>query len=338
MVPRSWLASGLALGAVSFALWASQPLAASQNSASPGQPAGSPAVVVLAWGAGHGEVGLRPAKPHQPADGVTSVALAADGSTLLLDRVNHRVVRLGPSGSTSDAWVLTGAPPDAEDLAVAQDGAIGLYSPLRARLWVHEGTQVIAEVDVPRGLRELVSIDFGPSRLVLARTAHQETYRLGSPSTPQTLPSVLQSKREGAFELPDGAGVATKLDAQQRPVLIVIENGKDRARVLRSFSVSGKPVLSARVVGVQDGVACVRIEHEHPGSVIQTSRSVACLDTTSGSKVLESDLGLVDDVYVPRRSFAMGGSPARLVFMQPRSDGLHVTTWAVPRAAEGGTP
>jgi hypothetical protein len=264
--------------------------------------------------------------------------LAADGSTLLLDRVNHRVVRVGPTGSTSDAWVLTGAPLDAEDLAVAQDGAIGLYSPLRARLWVHEGTQVIAEVDVPRGLRELVSIDFGPSRLVLARTAHQETYRLGSPSTPQTLPSVLQSKREGAFELPDGAGVATKLDAQQRPVLIVIENGKDRARVLRSFSVSGTPVLSVRVVGVQDGIACVRLEHEHPGGVIQTSRSVACLDTTSGSKVLESDLGLVDDVYVPRRSFAMGGSPPRLVFMQPRSDGLHVTTWTVPRAAEGGTP
>jgi hypothetical protein len=339
MVPRSWLAGGLALGAVTFALWASQPLAAPPQSSTPsGQPASSPTVVVLPWGAGHGEVGLRHAKPHQPAEGVTSVALAADGSTLLLDRVNHRVVRVGPSGSASDAWVLTGAPADAEDVAVAQDGAIGLYSPLRARFWVHEGTHVVAELNVPRGLRELVSIDFGPSRLVLARSAHQETYRLGSPSTPQTLPSVLQSKREGAFELPDGSGVATKLDAQQRPLLLVIDNGKDRARVLRSFPVLGKPVVSARVVGVRDGVACVRLEHEAPGSVIQTSRSVACLTTTSGSKVLESDLGPVDDVYVPRRSFAMGGSPARLVFMQPRPTGLHVTTWAVPRAAEGGTP
>jgi hypothetical protein len=264
--------------------------------------------------------------------------LAPDGSTLLLDRVNRRVVRVGTSGSAADAWMLTEAPADAEDVAVAQDGAIGLYSPLRSRFWVHEGAQVVAELEVPRGLRELVAIDFGPSRVVVARSAHQETYRLGSPSTPQTLPSVLQSKREGAFELPDGSGVAAKLDSHQRPVLLVVENGKDRARVLRSFSVSGKPVLSVRVVGVQDGVACVRLEHEDPGSVIQTGRSLACLDTTSGSKVLASELGPVDDVYVPRRSFAMGGSPARLVFMQPRPDGLHVTTWAVPRAAEGKTP
>ncbi len=337
MVPRSWLAGGLALGAISLALWASQPLAA------PPRPTSNPAWhapdrVVLPWGAGQGEVGLRSPKPHQPAEGVSSVALAADGSTLLLDRVHGRVVRVGPTGTPSEAWVVTQAPPDAEDLAVAQDGAVGLYSPLRARFWVHEGTRVVAEVEVPRGLRELVSIDFGPSRLVLARSAHQETYRLGTPSAPQTLPSVLHSKREGAFELRDGSGVATKLDAHQQPLLLVIENGKDRAHVLRSFPVSGKPVLSARVVGVQDDVACVRLEHERAGNVIQTSRSVACLSTTSGAKVLESDLGPVDDVYVPRRSFAMGGSPARLVFMQPRPDGLHVTTWVVPRAPEGGTP
>jgi len=255
---------------------------------------------------------------------------------LLLDRLNQRVVRLDRQGRQRGPWTVTRVPADVEELTVAADGALGVYSPLRARVWIYEGDVVTGEVPVPRGLRELLTIELGASRNVIARSAHQEMYRLGPPSAPQTLASVLHSKREGAFELTDGSGIAARLDAKGRPEMLVLDVTGERTRVARRHALSSVPVLSARIVGVEHDVACVRLEHRIDGASFRVRRSVTCLNASSGEIVLERELGAVDGPYVPRRSFAMGGNPTRLVFMQPADDGLHITAWDVPRAAQGG--
>jgi hypothetical protein len=252
----------------------------------------------------------------------------------LLDRINHRVLRVDRQQGTTE---FAEVPADAEDITVSEDAAVGVYSHLRARLWVHEGRQVVAEVSVPRGLRELMGIDFGPSRQVIVRSAHQETFRLGPPSAPQTLASILHSKREGAYQLPNGTGLAAKLDDQGRADLILIDNAAERARVLRTIPLDNRRVLSARVLGLQSSVACVRLEHELADAPIRVHRTVSCVDVSDGTRLLNLDLGPVQDTYVPRRSFGMGGTPLRLVFMEPAKDGLHVKAWDVPRAGKGGS-
>ncbi|HPB97702.1 MAG TPA: hypothetical protein PKW66_17410 [Polyangiaceae bacterium] len=148
---------------------------------------------------------------------------------------------------------------------------------------------------------------------------------------------MFHSKQEGCFALPDGLGVATTLDEHQHPHLLVIESGKPRAKVLRSLPIIAQSVLSARLIGVHDTLVCARLEHKISESPILVRRSVSCLDAQSGAVLFETDLGPVDDLYVPRRSFAMGGASGRLVFIQPRSEGLRVTSWDLPRPNHGGT-
>ena len=337
MLQRTWAAGAFALCAISVGLWATSPTSASaQGSASTASDAAPATHVVVPWGTGNGEVGLRRPQHEAPADGASAVAVASDGSMLLLDRLNQRVVRLDRQGRQRGPWTVTRVPADVEELTVAADGALGVYSPLRARVWIYEGDVVTGEVPVPRGLRELLTIELGASRNVIARSAHQEMYRLGPPSAPQTLASVLHSKREGAFELTDGSGIAARLDAKGRPEMLVLDVTGERTRVARRHALSSVPVLSARIVGVEHDVACVRLEHRIDGASFRVRRSVTCLNASSGEIVLERELGAVDGPYVPRRSFAMGGNPTRLVFMQPADDGLHITAWDVPRAAQGG--
>jgi hypothetical protein len=337
MLQRTWAAGAFALCAISVGLWATSPTPASaQATASTAIDAAPATHVVVPWGTGNGEVGLRRPQHEAPADGASAVAVASDGSMLLLDRLNHRVVKLDRQGRHRGPWTVAQVPADVEELTVAADGALGVYSPLRARVWIYEGGQLTGEVPVPRGLRELLTVELGASRNVIARSAHQEMYRLGPPSAPQTLASVLHSKREGAFELADGSGIAARLDAKNRPEMLVLDVSGERTRVARRHPLGSVPVLSARIVGVEHGIACVRLEHRINGATFRVRRSVTFLNASSGEIVLERDLGAVAGPYVPRRSFAMGGDPTRLVFMQPADDGLHVMAWDVPRAAQGG--
>jgi len=126
MANRRWFASiviaGI-LGFLSVTLGASQP---QTPSATRNHRLAKPVrTSLVAWGSGHGQVGLR-RSPQQPSEGVSSLTIATDGSTLLLDRVNQRVVQLSPSGSITDVWTISPTPPDAEDISSSSDGALGL--------------------------------------------------------------------------------------------------------------------------------------------------------------------------------------------------------------------
>ena len=278
----------------------------------------------LPWGAGAGQVGLRPTVPELMADGPSAVAVGPDGAAFVLDRRNRRVLRV----TASRVRVAATVPADAEDLAVGADGTLAAYSPLKARVHLLRGETPLGVVSVPRVLRGVVGITLGASRQVLLRVAHQETYRLGSPAVPRSLAAVLHSKREGAFRLADGRAVAVRRRADGLAELLVIRPG-ERATVTRRHRLP-EPVLAARVMGVAGSVACLRLERPGPvaGGRISVSRRLVCLDVDSGATRLARDLPLPDpDLYLPRRELAVGGSPARVAFLRPTHSGLSLQVW-----------
>jgi hypothetical protein len=298
--------------------------------------AASEAEWLLPWGGGPGQIGHRAAQPEMPGEGAPAVAVGPNGRAYVLDRLNRRVLVLATPGHPAVA--VADVPEDAEDLAVGPDGALAVYSPLRAKVWLRDTGREAGEVTIPRVLREARGILLGESRQVLVHTAYQETYRAGSPAALQSLASVLRSRREGEFLLPTGEGLAVRVVGGQ-PELDVIAEG-ERAQVVARHPLPG-PALAARVVGLAAGIACVRLEaaaEPSGGEAFTVRRRVACLDTLSGAAVLTRDLP-APGWYVPRRELAMGGSSSpRLAFLHPEKEGLRVLRLAVPRVLPGGKP
>lgn len=274
--------------------------------------------VLVRWGDAPAGLGFRPTATDFPGEGVPAAAVGPDGSVWLLDRLNGRVVRLGDDGALRDGFEI---PPDAEDLAIGPDGTVALYSPLRARVWLFDREGPAGEMAVPRELEELVGFRLGASRQVKVHTSYQETLSLGSPAVPQLLPVALATKREGAFFLPDGAGLAVRRHDDGRAELLVLVRGErtiERAR----FPI-GEGVLAARLVGVAGEIACIRLESELAGATFRVRRHVTCVDATTGRVVLEEPLP-TRGPYLPRRELAVGGSPPRLVHLAPEPEGLRV--------------
>jgi hypothetical protein len=287
-------------------------------------------VRLLSWGDGPTGVGLRPSRLEQPAQGPSAVAVGPGGEAYLLDRLNRRVLQATEKATSVAAQV----PEDAEDLAVGPDGALAAYSPLRARVWLFEAGVPAGEIAVDRALREIQGFCLGASRQVSVHNAYQETYLLGSPSVPQTLSSVLLTKRKGAFLQADGTGVAVLRRADGHPE-VLLHRTEERTRVVKSHLLPEK-VLAARLVGVADEVACLRLEQALAGPAFFVERRVICLDLGSGARRWEQALP-APGLYLPRRELALGGSPPRLVFIRPEEKGLRVHSWAIPTSV-GGQP
>ena len=279
--------------------------------------------MLLSWGSGPAEVGLRPRRTDELAQGVSAVAVGFDGAVFLLDRLNGRVLRVVPG--TGEVRQAAQLPEDAEDLAAGPQGAVAAYSPLRTRVWLRDRHgEPAGEVAVPRLFRQVRRVGLEGSLGVTLHDAHQETYRLGSPAAPLTLEAALSSKREGAFLLSDGTGVAVRLN-NGRPEVLQLQQG-ERARVKARHLLSRR-VLAARVVGVSGQVVCLRLEQDgaRPNEI---QRRVVCLNTTSGRLLFERELP-PPGLYLPRRELALGGDPARLVLIHPQQRGLRLQSWRV---------
>jgi hypothetical protein len=281
---------------------------------------------LLPWGGDASSVGLVPAGPEHPAQGVSAVAVGPEGTMYLLDRLNQRVLRVSADAVETVATV----PEDTEDLAVGPDGALALYSPLRSRVWIYAEGKLAGEVEVPRALHQIQSLSLGPSRRVMVHDAHQETRWLGSPIAPQTLPAILHSKREGRAFLEDGSGVVVVRLPDGRPDLRVL-SGSERPAV-RTHFVLPEPVLAARILGVARDQVCLRLEQ---GSIEEVRRRAVCVDAASGKRVLDVLLA-PPGLYAPRRELALGGSPASLAFIHPEREGLRIRRWVL--GEEGGVP
>lgn len=279
---------------------------------------------LLPWGSGPAEVGLRPRRTDALAQGASAMAVGPQGEAYVLDRLNGRVLRVGTgSGQVREA---TRVPVDAEDLAAGPGGALVAYSPLRGRAWVQDRQgEKVGSVSIPRIFREVRRVGLGRSMVVTVHDAHQETYRLGSPAAPRVLEAVLSDRREGAFVLPGGAGVAARL-TDRMPEVLLLRQGA-RARVEARHLLPHR-VLAARVVGAVGRAVCLRLEMNHPRRPGVIQRRAYCLDAFTGRQLLDRPLP-EPGLYLPRRELALGGAPARLVSIHPGADGLRVKAWRV---------
>lgn len=284
---------------------------------------------VLAWGNGEGQLALRGAVPESVAYGPNAVALLPSGETLILDRLAGRVVSVTHEGAPR---TLATVPVHAEDLVSGADGNFVAFSPLAARAWFFDASgKPSGEMAVPRVLRDLQSLSLGGSRRLSVRTGYQETFALGSPSAPLPLPVVLHTRSEGALALPDGRGVAARVDDGIGKILVLSQPADENARseVLASHTLPGA-ATAVRLIGGTGTLACMRIEQVTDGAKLGVTRRALCLDVQSGEVLLDQNLG-APGLYVPRTELAFGGG--RLAFIRPTAEGLVLTNRVV--AAHG---
>jgi hypothetical protein len=280
---------------------------------------------LIAWGDGDGELRLQPHVAESIAYGPNAVATLPNGRALVLDRLAARVVELD-----ADSAVRTVAqvPADSEELVAGADGSFLAFSPLRARAFVFGADgQAAGDVLVPRALHDLQTLGLGPSHRVLVKTGYQETLVVGSPSAPLALAVTLGTKREGAFQLADGRGIAVRADANGARLLVVSQASDDSARstVLDSHALPGNP-SAARIIGLEGKVACLRTERVTSSPAISVERRALCMNVESGVVALDQALP-APGLYLPRSELALGGG--RLSFIHPEPDGLRLVSDAV---------
>jgi hypothetical protein len=311
---------------------------------------------LLEWGQGPGEVGLRSGGEERAAFGPAAIALAADGRVYVLDQMNGRVLALDPQGRDGAAGITTFAevPVDCEHLAVGPDGAVGVASMLRSRIWLYgpEGGMPVGTIEVPRTIRHVRGLALTGSRRVWLHTAFQESFLLGSPAAPLSLTSVLAGKREGAAFLGDGTGLQVRLGSDGRVELLAVDppSGSAGAEELRaaertrrvmvlSARQAGSAGSAARIVGVDEasGVVCVRLEEvSQPagGGAVSVDRMLTCVEAATERKLLE--LGLPQPgLYTPRQEIAVGASAGRVAWMHPTSRGLEIVSVALSGLSTG---
>jgi hypothetical protein len=246
------------------------------------------------------------------------------GEPLVLDPVRERVLRVGDAGVVE----LMQARPDDEQLAVDDDGAAVLFSPLRSWATVRGADgATLGELPVARELRDVQSLSLGTSRRLFARTVHQETYALGSPGARLSTEAVLQTKREGAAFLPDGQGVSVLRSPQGNLELLVVgpERSSGRTAVSRRLQLA-TDAASGRILGTHGSTVCVRVERLAPSPALAVSREALCVDAATGKLALHAHLPS-PGLYVPRAEMAMGASNPRLALLHPRPEGLAVIVY-----------
>ena len=203
--------------------------------------------VTLPWGDATGAIGLRAPQAEFLGDGPSGIALGPDGEVTVVDRLHGRAVRVDAAGA-HHAFALDA---DVEALAVGDDGAIALFSPLRSRvdLRTAEGAP-LGEVAVPRTVGDVVGLSLGASRRVEIQTAYQERFVAGSANAPLDANAVLRTKREGAVSLDPDRALEALLDASGTAfVVVVATRDGERAHEERRLEVA-RGAASVRVLGV----------------------------------------------------------------------------------------
>ncbi|MBK6518159.1 MAG: hypothetical protein IPM79_30745 [Polyangiaceae bacterium] len=287
--------------------------------------------IVVPWGDGPAELGLRARREEFLGDGPSGIALGPSGETLVVDRLHGRVVRVGPAGVES----LFPSAADVELLAVAEDGAALLFSPLRARAQVVDAAgKPLGEVAIPRAVGDVTALRLGSSRRVEIETAFQERFVAGSPHAPLAVASALRTKREGALDWGSGGSLHALVDASGDGHLVIMSEreGERAAEAGRVKVATG--VRSLRVLG-QDGGHVVtlaeRVEQTERG--LSVSRDILVVDPSAGALVGQWALPTAG-LWVPRQAYAVGFG--RVAFMDPLPDGMRVASRTIASLVVGG--
>jgi hypothetical protein len=269
----------------------------------------------IPWGSGPHSLSMRAAIRERLAEGVSAVALDSHGRSYLLDRLNKRVVRV----AGQQLRELNRVEEDAEDLTVGGRDALAVYSPFRARIWVHNDGKASGEIVIPRAVAFPGFIHFDSEGGVLLENAFQESYRLGRVGLSQTTATVLRSKREGVWFAADGRALTVKRLPDGNAYLY-------DGRVRRLWA---KNVLSVRLLGVSDNTVCAQFERRQRVGATHIARQLRCLDLTDSAWSFAEDLPEIG-LYVPRRSAAMAGRT--LAFINPEVSGLRLMVWNIDPA------
>ncbi len=281
----------------------------------------------LSWGPGAGELGFIPRAYERVARGPAAIAVGPTGEVFALDSVNGRVL-----GITQDTTrvAIDKVPTDAEDLAIGNDGALAVHSPLQAKAWVFDPDGAPAgSLDIARTFRGIVGIDVDASRQVSLRNAYQETFSAGSPAAPKDLPTMLSQKREGAFQLEDGRGVAVRAkDGVAELLLIRNATPETHSQISQAYAIPGE-VTGAQLVGMTGDIACLRLEQvTQPGEVIRVQRRALCMNVQTGAIVQDRTMP-TPKTYKPRHELAVGANA--LAALEPHADGMTINVCEVAR-------
>jgi hypothetical protein len=275
------------------------------------------------WGTVHARDGAEEFRAQGPA----AVAVALDGSALVLDRLAGRILRVSEDGASA---VFAEVPEHVMDIAVGPQGGVVAFSPLKARAWLFDDVGAsLGNIAVPRELRELVHVELGPSRMVRVRTGYQELFELGSPSAPLPLSVVLASKKEGALQLADGRGLLVQVSSGQAELVVMNQAvGEARASVASRHALGA--ATAGRIVGSYGHIVCLRLEDVASSPTLDVARRALCLDAIHGQTVLDVALPAAAEL-LPIRELAVGAG--QLVFIGATDLGLSIKRWTLPRAA-----
>lgn len=289
--------------------------------------------VTLPWGDGPGAIGARLPQAEFLGDGPSGIAMAPSGAVMVADRLHGRAVRVDASGA-HEAFALDA---DVEQLAIGEDGAIALFSPVRSRIAVKspDGT-ALGEVAVPRAVGDVVGVSLGASRRVEIETAYQERFVAGSPAAPLDASAVLRTKREGALALGVSQALHAVVDRSGTAFVVVLATpAADRAHEQRRLEIA-KGAASVRVLGVDRGrvVALVERMKQDGTSTLSVARELVVVEL-DGGKVLATEPMLGGGEWVPRQSVSFGAGA--IAYMVPLPDGLRVLRRSVDGlVARGG--
>jgi hypothetical protein len=284
---------------------------------------------VVPFGESGMSLGYMPAVPERAALGAPSFARTPSGETLVLDALKSRVVKVAADGTLSEVAKVDR---DAVDLAVADDGAFAVKRGGAPKVVVY-GPDGARQGELSFAiLQDVERIALLPSRRVVAISAHQERYMLGSPTFPSRDAEILHSKEEGVVSRKDGAGVSLVREADGSLVLVSTAKGAGDERAHEVSRVTFGKGDAARIVGGAGDVVCMRVEHAGAARTgeITVDREAVCADATTGAVTFRAPLG-EPGLYVPRRelSFERGA----LTFVRPETTksgaGLSITTFAV---------
>ncbi len=294
-------------------------------------------VMTLPWGAGASEVGLRSEVKDRPAEGPSAVFVAPGGAIAIVDRLNERALEVAPSG---EVRTIAKVAADGEHGAMGRDGALVIWSPLRARMWVSsKDGESMGELAVPRALIDLERIEMGQSHRVYAVNSMQETVALGSPRAPLDLSAVLRTKREGAAFLADGRGVVGRVSKEHVGEIVTMQpgsKGEERATSKVAFVLDGA-VSAIRIVGAVGDIACARISRvsQSPDGSLVVKREALCVDLEQGEVVAKREMG-GRGLYAMHADVAVGGTPPMLVTAMPLEEGFRIERVALPSAKGEG--
>ena len=218
-----------------------------------------PMDVLVGWGSGPDQLGLKPKSFESVGQGPWSVAVTPEGGVLVLDSLGGKILGLDPHGRT---YTAAHVPWHVRSVAAGPSGEIAAWSPVTAKIhFFSDGLEEI--MDVPRALMSVRAVTIGVAKTVTLHTAYGERFLLGSPGLPVGWPQILHTKMEGEFGWDEDHGLQVAL-RESRPVIMKARNFRsmeNRAGSVVDLWTIDQEVSSARIMGSSKGaVACLKLE------------------------------------------------------------------------------